>query len=177
MKKETLKDMVEQGFSIRKISTQTGKSQTTIRYWLKKYELKTSFKKPTSNPWSCAKCQRKGLTQEDFYTRKNRPRPTYSYCKECANKSKVDRQRIFKKKCVDYKGGECKICGYDKCIDALDFHHVNPSKKNRSIVSMRSLGKKWDESVKTELDKCVLVCARCHREIHAGLHPEYLSNS
>lgn len=74
------------------------------------------------------------------------------------------RQRI-KKQMIEYKGGKCKICGYNKCIEALDFHHLNPNEKDFNI----SGGTKSFKNLKPEIDKCILVCANCHREIHAGL--------
>ena len=66
---------------------------------------------------------------------------------------------------VEYKGGGCLSCGYSACLGALDFHHVDPSKKEFQISgSTRSL-----EKAKPELDKCILVCRNCHAEIHDGL--------
>lgn len=76
-------------------------------------------------------------------------------------------RRGIKAQAVKYKGGRCEICGYDKCMDALDFHHLSPKEKDFNI----SGGTKSFESIKPELDKCILVCANCHREIHAGFHP------
>ena len=74
------------------------------------------------------------------------------------------RQRT-KLRAIEYKGGKCQRCGYDRCINAMDFHHVDPSQKEIRIGgSTRSWAK-----LKTELDKCVLLCANCHREFHAGL--------
>ena len=66
---------------------------------------------------------------------------------------------------VNYKGGSCEKCGYNRCIDALEFHHNNSSKKDFSI-SEKGYTRSWDK-VKEELDKCSLLCANCHREIHA----------
>lgn len=66
-----------------------------------------------------------------------------------------------------YKGGKCECCGYDKCKEALDFHHLNENLKSFNI-SDRNVSTNWEE-VKLELDKCILVCANCHREIHAGI--------
>jgi 5-methylcytosine-specific restriction endonuclease McrA len=68
---------------------------------------------------------------------------------------------------VQYKGGKCCICGYDKCYDALEFHHLDPSQKDFGLSS-NGHTRSW-EKVKEELDKCILVCANCHREIHAHL--------
>ena len=63
-------------------------------------------------------------------------------------------------------GGCCAICGYDRCIINLHFHHVDPSTK-RYLLSAQS-----GQSIHTfreEAKKCVLVCANCHGEIEAGL--------
>lgn len=62
-------------------------------------------------------------------------------------------------------GGKCQICGYNKCNSALEFHHLNPDKKD--ITLSRSIYS-W-EKTKDELKKCICVCANCHREIHEGL--------
>jgi len=67
-------------------------------------------------------------------------------------------------KLVEYKGGKCEKCGYDKCIRALDFHHIDPLQKDFDISS----NSYSFEKMKKEADKCILVCANCHREIHAG---------
>ena len=73
-----------------------------------------------------------------------------------------------KKKAIEYKGGKCEKCGYDKCISAMEFHHLNPLEKDFSISSNINMSY---EKIKKELDKCILVCANCHREIHEGMHP------
>lgn len=63
-------------------------------------------------------------------------------------------------------GNKCNICGYEKNISALEFHHIDPSKKEYGIASQGTCHdiKKDLEEVK----KCILVCANCHREIHDG---------
>lgn len=72
------------------------------------------------------------------------------------------RRRILKQKAVALLGGKCSICGYDKCLVALEFHHLNPDEKEFIITDkIRS----WDK-VEKELSKCILVCSNCHREIH-----------
>lgn len=68
---------------------------------------------------------------------------------------------------IEYKGGSCEICGYNKYNGALEFHHLDPNEKDFSISS-KGYTRSW-EKVKTELDKCVMLCANCHREVHAGL--------
>lgn len=61
----------------------------------------------------------------------------------------------------------CSICGYSKCMAALEFHHINPSEKSFAISKAHS-GYSLDEILK-ELEKCILVCSNCHKEIHAGI--------
>ena len=80
-----------------------------------------------------------------------------------ANKASVSKRRKLNKQLlVEYKGGKCQRCGYDKCIAALEFHHLDPSTKSFSLTG-NTLG---IERQKEEADKCILVCANCHREIH-----------
>ena len=67
----------------------------------------------------------------------------------------------------NYKGGKCAVCGYDKCQRALSFHHVNPKEKDFDLSS-RGLTRSW-ERIKKEIDKCVLLCANCHMELHDGV--------
>lgn len=68
---------------------------------------------------------------------------------------------------VVYKGGRCQNCGYDRCAEALEFHHIENSEKDFGI-SARGYTRSWLK-IRQELDKCVLLCANCHRELHAGL--------
>ena len=67
----------------------------------------------------------------------------------------------------NYKGGKCAKCGYDKCQRALSFHHINPKEKDFDLSS-KGLTRSW-ERIKKEIDKCVLLCANCHMEVHDGI--------
>ena len=91
------------------------------------------------------------------------------YCStKCKNKAATDRfRKNLKVKAVDYKGGQCEICGYNKCMEALHFHHLDPNQKDYGI-SAGGKTRIWEE-VKKELDKCICVCANCHAEIHANI--------
>ena len=68
---------------------------------------------------------------------------------------------------VEYKGGKCQLCGYDRCSEAMEFHHLDGTKKDFGI-SQKGHTRGW-KKVKVELEKCVMLCANCHREIHAGI--------
>jgi hypothetical protein len=82
------------------------------------------------------------------------------------------RRRELRRRAVAYLGGSCRICGYEKCTSAFDFHHVNALEKDFTISAKMT---SWD-AIKAELDKCVLLCCRCHREVHDGLHAGYMED-
>jgi len=83
-------------------------------------------------------------------------------CNSClANR----RKSRIKERMVKSKGGKCSRCGYDRCLQALEFHHRDPKTKKFCISGAHC--RKW-EVVKKELDKCDLVCSNCHKEIEAA---------
>lgn len=89
-------------------------------------------------------------------------------CNRCKNRYYVTKRRKdLKKALVEYKGGKCEHCGYNRCIAAMDFHHKNPKEKEFGL-SQRGLTKSL-EVLKKEADKCLLLCANCHREAHDAL--------
>jgi len=88
----------------------------------------------------------------------------FTICKVCHNSNVLAKQRLLKKQCIEYKGGHCEKCGYNKCISALEFHHIDPSQKEFIISTLQRYS---FEHMKKELDKCILVCSNCHREIHS----------
>ncbi len=81
-------------------------------------------------------------------------------------KAVAKRRKKVREMAIEYKGGKCIFCNYKKCIQALEFHHVGDEEKDFSI-SDKGYTRSW-ERVKKEIDKCVLVCANCHRELHVG---------
>jgi len=68
---------------------------------------------------------------------------------------------------IKYKGGKCQVCGYDRCTETMEFHHLSSSSKDFGI-SQKGYTRGW-KKVMEELDKCIMLCANCHREVHAGL--------
>lgn len=73
-----------------------------------------------------------------------------------------------KNRMVQAMGGKCVICGYDRCVEAMDFHHLDPSQKDFNLGKKRANAISWS-SIITEIKKCVLLCATCHREVHVGI--------
>lgn len=104
-------------------------------------------------------CNHHGLTKYIYVESEKRYR-----CVKCRSESVKKRRDTIKKTLVEYKGGKCEICGYNKCIGALEFHHLDCKEKDFGISA-----KGYTRSIeinKKEVDKCILVCANCHREIH-----------
>ena len=92
---------------------------------------------------------------------------TYADRAEYLKQAVTKRRRKLRAMTVEYKGGKCILCGYKKCHWAFDLHHVNGAEKGFGL-SARGLTRSW-EKIKQEANKCILVCANCHREIHAGI--------
>jgi DNA invertase Pin-like site-specific DNA recombinase len=74
----------------------------------------------------------------------------------------IEWRKRKKQELVEYKGGKCERCGYNKSTRALQFHHIDPNEKDFTI-SRKSYS---IERLKKEVDKCIMVCANCHLEIH-----------
>lgn len=67
---------------------------------------------------------------------------------------------------LDAFGNKCGCCGYDTHLEALEFHHLDPSEKESGMSSMMR-SRSW-KAIVEELRKCILVCPTCHREVHLG---------
>ncbi len=77
------------------------------------------------------------------------------------------RRKKVRQMAIDHKGGKCQICGYDRCPEALEFHHRDETGKDFGI-SDKGYTRSWSR-IKQEIEKCLLLCANCHREVHSGL--------
>lgn len=95
------------------------------------------------------------------------------YCYECSPKGLPSkdglrfRKRKIKNMLIEYKGGKCQKCGYDKCQGALQFHHRNPQEKEFALSSFNLNDTNFSiEKIYEEVDKCDLLCANCHFEVH-----------
>lgn len=157
MDKNELIMYIEQGLSTWKLAELYNTSQPNIRYWLNKYNLKTLNKLKDTK--MCPNCNI-NKPRTDFYKSNNK---NSAYCKSCYAIINNSRKQSVKQQAVDYLGGKCSNCGYDKCLAALEFHHLDPTQKDNKYVNMRG---KFSDRLKKELDKCVLLCANCHREVH-----------
>jgi len=105
--------------------------------------------------FTCRTCGIEG--EENFYK-------TAKYqCKKCWNqrtyKTGIDKINKLKSEL----GGCCARCGYDKYLGALEFHHLDPTVKEFALGHKRGLS---EEALRKEINKCILLCANCHREEH-----------
>ena len=116
-------------------------------------------------------CEKHGDTEFALYSSGNKK---HWKCLKCQTEATQKRRDKVKVLAVAYKGGKCQCCGYNTFIGALEFHHINSDEKDFGISS-KGYTRSW-ETVKKELDKCVLVCSNCHKEIHANIRecPELL---
>lgn len=184
--KKSILELREQGKSYDQIKKLVGCTKSTISYHCSKYseneriKESLSLKKEINILWNDDElaniiflietgCQKRiiadamRLSYSDFL----------SYCKKKSlyskylfgnNYSRIKQHRINKKiLSVLYKGGKCIKCGYSKSYQALDFHHLKP--EDKSFTISKNLNIRWS-FLKNELDKCILLCANCHREHH-----------
>lgn len=124
-----------------------------------------------------------GCEREDERTRYKRGEvPTDPVCWLCEKKFDPERCNSTKDTCntcmtnrhrwalkaqmVEYKGGGCQLCGYNRCSRSLDFHHIDPTQKDFSFAGKHCYG--WSR-LRAEASKCVCVCRNCHGEVHQAL--------
>ncbi len=91
----------------------------------------------------------------------------YADRREALIKAVTKRRKKIKTLAIEYKGGKYQICGYFRYQGALELHHLNPKEKSFGIGD-KGYTRSWD-IIQSELDKCILLCANCHREVAAGI--------
>jgi transposase-like protein len=167
--RDTLSALVDDGKSTREIAEQLGLSQTTVRHWLRQHNLRTHRARRATprgvrgiHPDRVTmECARHGATE--FWLE---PRGMYR-CVRCRSEAVSRRRRRLKEILVAEAGGRCSICGYDRYIGALQFHHLDGRQKEFGVATRgltRSLA-----AVRAEAAKCVLLCANCHAEVEGGI--------
>jgi hypothetical protein len=101
-----------------------------------------------------------------FHYRFNRGGRAQWRCRRCVGEAVTRRKQKVRRILVAEAGGRCAVCGYDRCIVNMHFHHVDPATKALNMTAQmgRSLA-----AFREEAKKCVLLCANCHGEVEAGL--------
>ena len=150
MQPEEMQILIDKNYTIKQLALHFDKAPGSIKYWLSKFSLKT-----------------KQLASKYKYAH-------LSEIEQIANRKKLDveqvarRRKKVREKAIEYKGGKCEFCGYSSCNAALEFHHIDATTKKFEL-SISNMGTAWS-TLKLEIDKCLLLCANCHREEHFRLN-------
>ena len=112
----------------------------------------------------CSKCKRE-LPIENFHWRNKAKGIRRSDCKECHSKQVKDRYVQNKAVINALKETQsCVKCGYNKCVAALDYHHIDETTKTDTVAKLSTHSN--IETALKETEKCIILCANCHREFH-----------
>ncbi|HEV3033923.1 MAG TPA: winged helix-turn-helix domain-containing protein [Solirubrobacteraceae bacterium] len=170
--REVLSPLVDAGMSIAEIAEAVGRSKGTVRHRLGRYELRTGGGVGRRSADASRAAREAGLTEallacprhgQSSHVRDSRG---YFRCRRCRQEAVVRRRRRVKEILVEEAGGRCRLCGYDRCVAALEFHHLDPAAKEFGVAQngmARSI-----ERLRAEVRKCVLLCSNCHAEVESG---------
>lgn len=163
--KEKLQLLIEKGLIQKDIAIELGITAPYVSMLIKKYGLKQLKNHIKRKRYSSPKCQFCGETKvSEFFTYNK------VTCKNCLPIQKQKGRHSRKIDVVNYKGGKCQICGYNKSPFVLELHHIDPNTKDKLIMIQLQRSRKFDlDKYKEELDKCILLCCNCHKEIHRGV--------
>ncbi len=174
--REQLAPLVESGATLQEMADALDRSIRTIRYWIAKHGLELRHKRRGKRPripreqvdvalangrrTLRGECRVHGPA---VFVIENSRRVR---CRECRKERVVEWRRRTKRKLVAEAGGCCQLCGYHRCMAALQFHHLDPSQKKFSL-SVRGITRSI-EKIRAEAAKCVLLCSNCHAEVEVG---------
>jgi transposase-like protein len=173
LEREELERLVESGASIAEIAEAVGRSKPTVRHWLIRYGLKTHGGHGKRSPEDAQAAKKAGLATVTMRCRRHGETVFwlngrgYYRCKRCRSDSVSRRRRKVKAILVGEAGGHCCICGYDRNMRALHFHHLEPSQK-RHEINAKGVAIAIDK-LRAEARKCVLLCSNCHAEVEDGM--------
>jgi hypothetical protein len=148
--------------TLRVAATALGCCPQTVLNSLRRHGL--SIPPNVRQPRATPRCSRCGETDESKFDKRTKTSKCWwSWCTTCRQAIVREQGRNVKRRIVEILGKKCCLCGFSDYISALDVHHANPAKKEFSVASLRR--RKWPTVLK-EIEKCVLLCANCHRAHH-----------
>lgn len=167
---DLLRALVFEGLTIEQIAARCKVNVSTARRWMGKFELQTERSavrsqappdQATGESSEPRRCSRHGET--DFFVDSHGAHR----CLRCRRERVLEHRRRRKETLVREAGGCCRLCGYDRCMRALQFHHLDPRQKTFGL-GQRGIARSL-ERARDEAAKCVLLCANCHAEVEARL--------
>lgn len=165
--RDDIEPLIAVGCSQRQIAAELGVSQATVRYWLGRLQLRT--RRPAPVRTTGAHTHEERVCRVHGRTTFARRSDSGFRCTRCSRAAVAERRRRVKRILVEEAGGRCVICGYSKCIRALQFHHRDPDQKRFNLAG-RGLSRSMS-ALRREARKCVLLCGNCHCEVEDGLTP------
>jgi transposase-like protein len=173
IERDVLEPLVEAGMTIAEIAEAVRRSKGTVRHWMRKYGLRTKNASGRESAEGSRAARAAGLLTttmtcvrhgEAEFVLEGRG---YYRCKQCRAEHVVRHRRKLKTILVEEAGGKCVLCGYDRNVRALEFHHVDPREK-RLTLSANGVTLSLD-ALRAEARKCVLLCSNCHAEVEDGM--------
>jgi hypothetical protein len=161
-KREQIIELHNQGLSPWRICNklELGNNQKRVKEVLSEAGLQQNrerkIKRQKENGYGCVVCG--DLDKTNFYEGRKK-----YICKICYRLEQRSMVRAWKQELVTMKGGECEQCGFNQCLSALSFHHLDSKLKDPNWVKLR---RRKPEFVKAEIQKCELLCLNCHAAIH-----------
>jgi transposase len=166
-----LEPLVQRGATLQEMAESLDRSTSTVRHWLRVFGLRSSRHHRRRSRAIAAR--EAGLTRFGGICRRHGETEFLalpggrSRCARCNGEAVAARRRKVKRILVEEAGGQCALCGYGRCVAALEFHHVDPGLKAFGLAD-RGMTRALDEA-REEARKCVLLCANCHAEVESGM--------
>jgi hypothetical protein len=161
--------LADHGLSVAAIAKRLSCTPSLVRYWLDRHGLKSRQARnrlaarealEAGRRYTDLTCHRHGVTRHVLEGRGS------FRCARCRGDQVAERRRRVKRILIAEAGGCCRLCGYDRCEAALQFHHLDP-KQRAFHLSLRGVTRSLGR-LREEASKCVLLCATCHAEVEAG---------
>jgi transposase len=136
IEREELAALVAEHLSIREIAARLNRSPSTVRHWLGKHGLETL---PNQHSAAARRAAERGDEEAELYCRvhgmtRHVRRDAGFRCATCRIADVTERRRRVKRILLREAGGACVLCGYDRCVAALHFHHVDPAHKSFGVA-------------------------------------------
>lgn len=168
--KEDIENLLAEGYTVKEVAEKLGRSFSTVRKKMRLYGLKTSNIRRHD---ICKNCGKQLSGNQRFYCSKackgNYFRQSNKKSLKGNNDGEIsyyaDRGRKKKFILLEEIGCKCEICGYNKNLAALCFHHRDEHSKTYGLDS-RMFASRSMESLREEISKCQVLCHNCHMELH-----------